>query len=180
MGQAMTTNKTIDGVPREAVAALEKARDVLRAIIRDKAAGVHYASAQAACHQINGALLDELRALLDAPAVSLADEGGMPGALPQGEPVAYDPEKENKLFEAWARTQSSVSLQLCDIGLYYQRDTGLAHDAWQYRAKLAEQPAPVAVVMPERMSDQQIINNTHWSEGWNACLDEVTRLNAKR
>lgn len=40
----------------EPVAALEKARDVLRAIIKDKAAGVHYASAQAACHQINHAL----------------------------------------------------------------------------------------------------------------------------
>ncbi|MGY2285220.1 hypothetical protein [Pseudomonas gingeri] len=38
------------------VAALEKARDVLRSIIRDRAAGVHYASAQAACHQINHAL----------------------------------------------------------------------------------------------------------------------------
>lgn len=38
------------------VAALEKARDVLRSIIRDRAAGVHYASAQAACHQINQAL----------------------------------------------------------------------------------------------------------------------------
>lgn len=40
----------------EPVAALQKARDVLRAIIKDKAAGVHYASAQAACHQINHAL----------------------------------------------------------------------------------------------------------------------------
>ena len=41
----------------------------------------------------------------------------------------------------------------------------------------AEPPAPVAVVMPERMSRQQVINNTHYSEGWNACLDELKRLN---
>lgn len=68
----MTTNQTIDGVPREAVAALEKSRDVLRAIILDKSAGVHYASAQAACHQINNAL-DELRALLDAPTENAID-----------------------------------------------------------------------------------------------------------
>ena len=40
----------------EPVAALEKARGVLRSIIRDKACGVHYAAAQAACHQINHAL----------------------------------------------------------------------------------------------------------------------------
>jgi len=58
-------------------------------------------------------------------------------AQPQGEPVAYDPAKENKQFEAWARTQSQVDLRLCDIGLYYARKTGLAHDAWQHRAKLA-------------------------------------------
>lgn len=37
----------------------------------------------------------------------------------------------------------------------------------------AEPPAPVAVVMPERMGHSTRGN------GWNACLDEVTRLNTK-
>jgi len=45
--------------------------------------------------------------------------------------------------------------------------------------KPAEQPAPVAVVMPERKTVTAGLlseSNTH-NRGWNACLDEVTRLN---
>ncbi|UQI33044.1 hypothetical protein M3M50_10575 [Pseudomonas bijieensis] len=42
----------------------------------------------------------------------------------------------------------------------------------------AEQPAPVAVVMPERMpGDDGVCTESHYASGWNACLDEVTRLN---
>ncbi|AZF37754.1 hypothetical protein C4J88_2974 [Pseudomonas sp. R4-39-08] len=78
----MTANQTIDGVPREAAAALEKARDVLRAIIIDKAAGVHYASAQSACHQINHVL--ELRALLDAKP-DYPECSGNPASCPENE-----------------------------------------------------------------------------------------------
>lgn len=38
--------------------------------------------------------------------------------------------------------------------------------------KLKKQPAPVAVVLPRRLKPD------HWmSHGWNACLDEVARLN---
>ena len=40
-----------------------------------------------------------------------------------------------------------------------------------------EQPAPVAVVLPERKGKQAIINDTHFCLGWNECLDEVARLN---
>lgn len=40
----------------------------------------------------------------------------------------------------------------------------------------AEQPASVAMVLPERCDRKQLINNTHYSEGWNAGLDEVARL----
>lgn len=69
--------------------------------------------------------------------------------------TTYDPAKENKDFEAWARTQSMVSLRLCDIGLYYDRQTGLAHDAWQHRAKFAEDVREVVdePVLPELTSD---------------------------
>ena len=46
----------------------------------------------------------------------------------------------------------------------------------------AEQPAPVAVVLPERKCDrklgQALMEN--YRSGWNACLDEVTRLNKKQ
>lgn len=103
---------------------------------------------------------DEIRCPCHAP-IQLAKPDELqaePAARPQGEPAVYDPAKENKQFEAWAHTQSLVDLRLCDIGLYYERQTGLAHDAWQYRAKLAEQPVPVAVVpdgyciMPRRLT----------------------------
>jgi hypothetical protein len=43
----------------------------------------------------------------------------------------------------------------------------------------AAQPAPVAVVMPERKTVKAGLlseSNTH-NQGWNACLDEVARLN---
>lgn len=133
----MDTNQTIDGVSRRMLTAL-----------LCQVSEFH-----------NRALVDELRALLDAPVCKTPSGSACPGdgvgscnkcqaAQPQGEgePVAYDPAKENKQFEAWARTQSQVDLRLCDIGLYYERQTGLAHDAWQHREKLAEQPAPVAIV----------------------------------
>lgn len=94
-------------------------------------------------------------------------------AQPQGVPVAYDQAKENKLFEDWAHTQSDVSLRLCDIGLYYKRDTGLAHDAWQYRAKLAEQPAPLAVVLPERLNHSDGLHTYEYVTGHNAAIDKM-------
>ena len=86
----------------------------------------------------------------------------LPAPQPKGEPVAYDPAKENKQFEAWARTQSQVDLRLCDIGLYYERQTGLAHDAWQHRAKLADQPESVAVVLPERSNQDYAIEHAEY------------------
>lgn len=42
----------------------------------------------------------------------------------------------------------------------------------------AEQPAPVAVVLPERKPLPDLMLATyHEAAGWNACLDELTRLN---
>ncbi|MGY2199082.1 hypothetical protein [Pseudomonas gingeri] len=208
----MTTKQTIDGVPREAVAALKKARDVLRAIIIDKAAGVHYASAQAACHQINHAL--ELRALLDAPAPraefkkvemahvmsALEDVRGKPvltsnqchdlaqalndrllsplqllampaeylaAAQPQGEPVYQTRWNSLGEWEEW----KTVSLE------DYKRREGRL---FERRIVYAEQPAPVAVVLPER--DYSVFPDEFSQgskSGWNSCLDEVTRLNTK-
>lgn len=64
------------------------------------------------------------------------------------------------------------------ITQYKNRD-----DAWSdYKALCkAEPPAPVAVVLPERLAmtgrglmDAQTVNH---HLGWNACLDEVRRLN---
>lgn len=132
----MTTNQTIDGVPRELVC---MTIDLLQDLRRGTAIERRLRALLDAQHLVcsNGILCQNSKC---------AECGGngsyRPAPQPQGEPAAYDPAKENKQFEAWARTQSLVDLRLCDIGLYYERQTGLAHDAWQYRAKLAEQPAP--------------------------------------
>lgn len=158
----MTINQTTDGVSGEAVAALEKARDVLRAIIIDKAAGVHYAAAQSACHQISHAL--ELRALLDEPECKTCNgtrlvgdgalhcsSGGLlfengpidcvkdcpdckPAAQPQGEPVA------------WQVTGSKVWADKI-FEVEQQADAAIAkrQDGSRKVALYAEQPVPVAV-----------------------------------
>ncbi|MDU9039950.1 hypothetical protein NHG97_14730 [Pseudomonas corrugata] len=111
---------------------------------------------------------------IDAADAFLSNQSA-PADKGQLEPVAYDQAKENKLFEAWALTQSDVSLRLCDIGLYYQRDTGLTHDAWQYRAKIAEQPAPVAVV------SRDICPNCQGSTyGCATCIPDFTPGNGNR
>ena len=73
----MSQNQTIDGVPRKA---LEQALK-LAAVFDDGGDGADAESARG--------VVWILRALLDAPAVSLADEGEMPAAQPQGEPVAW-------------------------------------------------------------------------------------------
>lgn len=47
-------------------------------------------------------------------------------------------------------------------------------------ALYAEQPAPVAVALPERvLGDDGVCTESHYASGWNACVDEVTRLNTK-
>jgi hypothetical protein len=52
---------------------------------------------------------------------------------------------------------------------------------YKFRIVYAEQPAPVAVVMPERIEnhDSGPTLSKLEAKGWNACLDEVTRLNPK-
>jgi len=44
----------------------------------------------------------------------------------------------------------------------------------------AEQPTPVAVVLPERSNERDHAGDwTYEAKAWNACLDEVTRINTK-
>ncbi|BBP51196.1 hypothetical protein PHLH3_08220 [Pseudomonas sp. St386] len=50
-------------------------------------------------------------------------------------------------------------------------------DYIDWKPLYAEQPAPVAVVLPERM-DPLKLNKEYWyCVGWNACLDEIAHLN---
>ena len=181
----MSHNQTIDGVSRKS---LEQALK-LAAVFDDGGDGSDAESARG--------VVWILRGVLDAPACSACNDTGRvhepgcepgactaclekPAAQPQCEPVAYDPAKENKQFEAWARTQSQVDLRLCDIGLYYERQTGLAHDAWQHRAKLADQPESVAVV-PELTSElrwilgQMCFQHIHTAQALRLMGHEIAR-----
>ena len=93
-----------------------------------------------------------------------------PAAQPQGEPVAY-----------WADDYGNTIK--ADHKSYNEKLGGApAMVVERYTAPLyAEQPAPVAVVMPSRRSWSGIASWKQRSEinAWNACLDEVARLNTK-
>lgn len=92
----------------------------------------------------------ELRALLDAPA-----------AQPQGEPVA------------WFNPSDMARLESGGLASIMVRPH--RHPHFQeplYR----EQPAPVAVVMPDPATAQDF-GDESMANGWNACLDELKRLN---
>ncbi|ERW65348.1 hypothetical protein [Pseudomonas aeruginosa] len=54
----------------------------------------------------------------------------------------------------------------------------LAAEAQALREEVAELRARV-VVVPERKSGQSTIPGLHRNRGWNACLDELARLNGK-
>lgn len=87
---------------------------------------------------------------------------------PQVEPVARHPDA---IIEG---VMTSVGI----THAIYASTVSLKHGE---QVKLyAEQPAPVAVALPERVDPRYFDNVKETGIGWNACLDEVTRLNAKR
>lgn len=137
----MTTNQTIDGVPRELLEVFAGPRNYTPEQMREA--------------------MNELRALLDAPAQT------------RGEPVAWKTGPITWAYEPDARRHGDQHGVIV-VPLY------------------AEPPAPVAVVLPERKSDPEEPNDfdrydlgevSTFSEfrgvveGWNACLDELKRLN---
>lgn len=212
----MTTNQTIDGVPR---ADLEQFLVYGTLTEESRAAG------------------DRLRAPLDAPALELIepvapwfyfvecddpdysglfnheseaqtqanDHGGSvvklwnvpptykPAAHPQGE--TPDDDKSHPRFIAGymaglhdhklgqPKAEQVHECQKCNgRGSVPTRHAGEGETAYRDRCKLyAEQPAPVAVVLPERKTWDGLRATACnlKGEAWNACLDEVTRLNTK-
>lgn len=89
-------------------------------------------------------------------------------AQPYGEPVARHPDA---IIEG-VMTQVGITHAI------YASTVTLKHGE---RVKLYAHPqAPVAVALPERLpGDDGVCTESHYASGWNACLDEVTRLNAK-
>lgn len=157
-GEVMNTNQTIDGALR---------RTLDRAL---NGCGLEKTEA-----------LKELRALLDRDKVNNRQMGLMqfveahpikPAAQPQGEPFGYwlFP-KGLPLHGMFHRVTASDKII----------DSQSVVDAFEITPLYAEQPAPVAVVMPER---REIGPNYPYLSDldieWNACLDELKSLNTTR
>ena len=153
----MTTNQTIDGVPRRL---LDRMHSCARGLEASEWA--------------------ELRALLDAPAPAdwqrgLEDADGnelvtvradeyarLKAAQPQGEPVARL--GVHHVLGAIHNVPGLPGVK----GNHIHDLTALLNGVLTE----AGQPAPVAVVLPERLAQKRF-----YSDGWNACIDELKRLN---
>lgn len=126
------------------------------------------------------ATIDHLRHDLEGTRLLAADQllkinrlqariSDLEAAQPQGEPVAF--------LSKGFTTLETVDGKYRIITQYKNRD-----DAWSDYIELckAKQPAPVAVVMPERKARDGFGEFSPHSNGWNACLDELKRLNPTR
>ena len=178
----MTTNQTIDGVPRELRALLER-------VVGKSSQTPHWD----ALDEDRIAAAAELRALLDAPTCKTPSGAACPGdgvgpckkcpaAQPQGEPVERQPDA---IIEG---VMTSVGI----THAIYASTVSLKHGE---QVKLyAEQPAPVAVVMPEQLnpaeldelevieallSGQGLSNLAGTMAAARQFIDELTRLNTK-
>lgn len=150
----MTTNQTIDGVPG------------LRDLLDRAFSELPYASPD------QREVKDELRALLDdksAPCEKSQVEG------------------KRERFQKWVMATKHPVYGFLDGRSLARGDdrTGYADEYVQglwvaYLAFGAEQPAPLAVVIPQRkhvpdFTQHPMLNRE--CTGWNACLDELKRLN---
>lgn len=194
----MTTNQTIDGVPR--------LRELLERVATEAnhMLGFTYAANYDECR----AAVDELRALLDAPAkyetckrcdgecvihtgieespTTLCNHcdgsGNEPAAQPQPDPVLcrfYDvtdwPGLVRELVGHVAQLQDSAKRNVKPWEDTFPATLLPAYIERVNAANAAEQPAPVAVVLPIRALDQE--DGAFFDKGWNACLDQLKRLN---
>ncbi|WP_104910530.1 hypothetical protein [Pseudomonas sp. LG1D9] len=148
----MTTKQTIDGVPRA----------LLQSLYTDTVQQ----------WGVGGNAAGQLRALLDAESAPCAKS---------------QVEGKRERFQKWVMATKHPVYGFLDGRSLARGDdrTGYADEYVQglwvaYLEFGAEQPAPVAVVLPERLlGDDGVCTESHYASGWNTCLDEVTRLNTK-
>lgn len=207
-------------------AAAEKARDVLRNILRDKAGGVHYAAANAASHQLTAALAAPVPTAREAEALAAEKALGIERLPVDPAAQAVGEDAERAKFERAFVVQEGVfysgdrkgyrSMNGRSIEETDASDLNLRLSGWLARAGLAvpsqseQEPvawmdqdgalhttldsaefsrrpatplyaAPVrAVRLPERDDlTGRFDTGRAYGQGWNACLDEVARLNAQ-
>lgn len=178
----MTTNQTIDGVPRELLERIAESggyvprRAELRALLDAKPVMCH------GC-MIKGVSSDHFDS-----------SGKCKAAQPQGEPVAMA--QGVGILTFMRSTGEGANRCGCCEGdhIFCRYFEGLPHfndlteelrhrndlEGREFRVTvevLAQQPAPVAVVLPERMEPRDPYDDE--ANQCNACLDEVIRLNTK-
>ena len=190
----MTTNQTIDGVPRELLE-----RILSYTWFPDGTVGVF---------DLRLTDREKLRALLDAPIPfpgypPVPEDRKLPAAQPQGDTVnvsAYWSDWSMVTLEidgrhrtyvehgksqgepvVWLDPQSGRKANTISATLKRHNESkggAPAAASALYTVPLyAHPPAPVVVMLPARADAR---NGSHDHQGgWNACLDEVTRLNSK-
>ena len=158
----MTTNQTIDGVPRRAVEWAFERLEICQdqafqsceceeceqcGKMPDECSGTDCAKTcqcSTCDHCSNALAMTELRALLD---VSLTDEGEKPAIQPQGEPVY----QVCNGIDGWI-----------DVDLLRYTACSLDPEEYEVRTLYAEHPAPVAAVLPERSNQDYAIEHAEY------------------
>jgi hypothetical protein len=191
----MTTNQTIDGVlvPRELLSywaeCLESAgfKDrpaEMRALLDAPAppsVAVGHIEQRRSMGLAIGAPITNVIWDLPHPELQHLPNGAKvylhPAAQPQGEPVAWANWKVGSKSYIPYRTvdEARRCVNASEI-------SATQNGPYQVVPLYAEQPAPVAVVMPERSNavvSANVSAKQAYALGWNACIDEVNRLNTK-
>ncbi|RQD17416.1 hypothetical protein [Pseudomonas aeruginosa] len=88
-------------------------------------------------------------------------------------------ERCNRITVAMALDISAVGEALGIPGEEQEGGTGEFIDLIRELQKEVESLRARVVVVPERKSGQSTIPGLHMNRGWNACLDELARLNGK-
>ncbi len=166
----MTTNQTIDGVPSECkecggtsltwFAQSENKSGVQEGRLRThEVSSVFVLGCDDCSETLRVVSADKIAALLNKPA-----------AQPQGEPVAWMDPRSPEMHATISNEVKQHNLKFC--GAPSAAVNGYSIPLY------AEQPAPVAVVLPERREPTQ--DNPYLSDAdheWNAYRDELKRLN---
>lgn len=215
----MTTNQTIDGVPRDYVLRLTpEAHSVMLGMVE------HCLNVRACMGMDEGFkdfdteeehdFVKELRALLDAPDAPVApcaiadaiESAQWPNTsignkvlvaaaitelrkATQSDPlkighgvtvrnIGFGCDEERKPYLVFADNGNLTEVNLVDVSMISKLRSYTVPELEELGVQV-EQPAPVAVVLPPEDNgnyDYGGYNEGH-KDGWNACLDEVTRLN---
>ncbi|MFL1477812.1 hypothetical protein [Pseudomonas grimontii] len=151
-GEAMTPNQKIDGVPR----------DDLELVLTF-----------GCTTQDSSDAWDRLRALLDAPVVERREPKG---AILRFREYVGNGQGGRDLWHDWTEW-STGTVEYAKSKLDQVKD--LTNVQFEVEWLYAEQPAPVAVVLPKRKKWDGLRATACnlKGEAWNACLDELKRLN---